>query len=84
MSEYAANAPTCEEWQRANSPEGCTDPIDYWPGWFGDTPAYAPWAAAIDAKLTERLEQSQGAPVSAVGRFKLPEDGESFMAFEAV
>lgn len=79
MSSYAAKAPMCDEWTAANAPDKCKDPITYWPDWYGDTPAYAPWAAQIDAKLAEKLEQAQSAPVNVVGVFKGPTTIEYFL-----
>lgn len=69
-SDYAANAPSCDAWLAANDPSTCKDAITHWPDWYGDTPAYAPWAKQIDEKLAEKLKAAQSAPVVAIGVFR--------------
>ena len=80
MSDYAQNIPTCDEWTRANAPEALKNPITYWPQWYGDTPAYAPWARQIDERLAQLVAHAQSAPVRVIAVFKDKTDGPSFVA----
>ena len=81
MSHYAQNIPTHDAWVLANAPDTLKDDaITYWKDWYGDTPAYRPWAEAVDAKLAELLGRAQSAPVWAVGVFQTPEKVDAFLA----
>ena len=81
MSHYAQYTPTHDAWVRANVPGTLSDnAITYWKDWYGDTPAYRPWAEVVDAKLAELLSRAQSAPVWAVGVFSAPEKVDAFLA----
>ena len=79
MSQYAQNVYTCDDWVSRNTPEACKDPITHWPQWFGDTPAYAPWAALVDEKLCQLMAKARSAPICAVGDFKDQRDVKLFI-----